>query len=308
MRLDVTAVRSEPGDVLVLEMKHPRKPELPAYEPGAHVDVHLPNNMVRQYSLCGPPDQLGRYTIAVKREASGRGGSIWLHENVRVGMQLPVSAPRNHFRLVPSDGPVLLLAGGIGITPLYCMAQALQRANKAFGLHYFARSRALTPLLTDISSHLGNRVHFHFDDELETHQDIDALFAVHEAGAHAYYCGPPGFMKAVAEAARAWPADSVHFEAFQATSIPSGPLSPFTIVLKSGKEVPVPSDTTALAALRDAGITLPSSCETGVCGTCECGYLEGEAIHRDSFLPQEKRGNRIIPCVSRAVGRMKLDL
>jgi vanillate O-demethylase ferredoxin subunit len=130
MKLTVTAVRSEPGDVLVIELKHPRRSVLPPFEPGSHVDVHLPDGKVRQYSLCGDPDDRTRYTIAVKREAKGRGGSARIHETVAVGATLPVSAPRNHFPLEPGDGPTLLLAGGIGITPILAMARTLTRHAK----------------------------------------------------------------------------------------------------------------------------------------------------------------------------------
>lgn len=144
MKLTVTAARKEPGDVLVIDLKHPRKPALPAFEAGSHVDVHLPEGKVRQYSLCGDPTELGRYTIAVKRENDGRGGSAWIHETIAVGSTLPVSAPRNHFALKPGEGPTLLLAGGIGITPILAMARALTRQAKPFELHYFTRSRALT--------------------------------------------------------------------------------------------------------------------------------------------------------------------
>jgi ferredoxin-NADP reductase len=124
MNLTVTATRKEPGDVLVMELKHPRKPSLPPFEPGSHVDVHLADGKVRQYSLCGDPTDLGRYTIAVKCEQAGRGGSLRIHGTVSPGFTLPVSAPRNHFALGESRGPVLLLAGGIGITPILAMARA----------------------------------------------------------------------------------------------------------------------------------------------------------------------------------------
>lgn len=309
MKLSVTATRQEPGDVLAVELTHPRRPHLPPFEPGSHVDVHLPDGKVRQYSLCGDPEDLARYSIAVKREAGGRGGSTWLHNTINLGGILPVSAPRNHFPLTPGGGPVILLAGGIGITPLLAMARWLVRRAIPFELHYFSRSRALTPLLSEISAALPtDPVHLHFDDEPRTQQDVTELLLVQPEGAQVYCCGPSGFMAAVAKAAAHWPAESVHFEAFQPPAFDNAAPEPFTIELRDGRRIEVPVETTALAALRVSGVPLMASCENGVCGTCECGLLDGEPIHRDAILSPEARKSRFIPCVSRARGLLKLDL
>ncbi|SEE71538.1 vanillate O-demethylase ferredoxin subunit [Rhizobiales bacterium GAS191] len=309
MKLTVTAARKEPGDVLVLELSHPRKPLLSPFEPGSHVDVHLPDGKVRQYSLCGDPTDLSRYTIAVKREQTGRGGSTWIHETVAVGSTLPVSAPRNHFPLNESQGPVVLLAGGIGITPILAMARALERRGKPYELHYFTRGRALTPLLSVIERELNcSTVWLHFDDEPETRQDLDCLLSTPSFEAQLYYCGPPGFMAAVDRAAAHWPKGYVRFEAFQPPESDDAPPEPFTIALRDGTVVPVPTHSSALAALRVAGVLLMASCENGVCGTCECGILEGQPIHRDAVLSNDARAHRFIPCVSRATGVLKLDL
>jgi vanillate O-demethylase ferredoxin subunit len=245
----------------------------------------------------------------VKREAAGRGGSAWIHENVVVGSELPVSAPRNHFPLQDSRGPALLLAGGIGITPMLAMARVLQRQGKPFELHYFARSRTLAPLLSAIERELVPAyVRLHFDDAPATRQDLAVLLSERPADAQLYYCGPPGFMTAVERAASLWPAETVHFEAFEPLANDGAPADPFTIVLRSGAVVPVAADISALAALRAAGVPLTASCENGVCGTCECGYLEGKPIHRDAVLSKDARSNRFIPCVSRAAGVLKIDL
>ncbi|SDR63729.1 vanillate O-demethylase ferredoxin subunit [Rhizobiales bacterium GAS113] len=309
MKLTVTAARKEPGGVLIIEVKHPRKPLLPPFEPGSHVDVHLPCGKVRQYSLCGDPTDLRRYTIAVKREQAGRGGSAWIHETVAVGSTLPVSAPRNHFPLDPSQGPTLLLAGGIGITPILAMARVLERQGKPYELHYFTRSRALAPLLSVIERELERRnVRLHFDDEPETRQDLASLLSTRSFEAQLYYCGPPGFMAAVDRVAAHWPKGYVHFEAFQPPESGDAPPNPFTIALRDGTVVAVPADTSALAALRAAGVPLLASCENGACGTCECGILEGQPIHRDAILSKDARAHRFIPCVSRATGVLKLDL
>jgi len=309
MKLTVTAARKEPGNVLVIELKHPHKPLLPPFEPGSHVDVHLPDRKVRQYSLCGDQADLSRYTIAVKREQEGRGGSAWIHEAVAVGSTLPVSAPRNHFPLDSGRGPTLLLAGGIGITPILAMARVLERQGRPFHLHYFTRSRALTPLLPVIEGDLDpSNVRLHFDDEPETRQDLAALLVKRPAEAQLYYCGPPGFMAVVDRAAAHWPEGAVYFEAFQPPENDGAPPEPFTIELRDGRVVDVPAETSALAALRAAGVLLMASCENGVCGTCECGMLEGRPIHRDAVLSKDARDHRFIPCVSRATGVLKLDL
>ncbi|APG93065.1 PDR/VanB family oxidoreductase [Sinorhizobium americanum] len=309
MKLIVTGAHKEPGDVLVLELKHPRKPLLPSFEPGSHVDVHLPNGRVRQYSLCSDPADLTHYTIAVKREPEGRGGSAWLHDTVTVGHELHVSAPRNHFPLKEGEGPILLLAGGIGITPLLAMARVLSRADRPFELHYFTRSRTFAPLLSMIEQDLDETsVRLHFDDEAETRADLGAFLSKQPPNAEAYYCGPPGFMAAVSRATEHWLEDSVHFEAFEPPASDDAPPEPFTIVLRNGTIVPVPAETSALAAIRQAGVLVMASCENGVCGTCECGILEGQPIHRDAVLSKDARSHRFIPCVSRATGVLKLDL
>ncbi|RJT41474.1 oxidoreductase [Mesorhizobium waimense] len=309
MKLTVVAARKEPGDVLVIDVKHPRKSLLPPFEPGSHVDVHLPDGKVRQYSLCGDPMDLSRYTIAVKREQAGRGGSAWIHETVAVGSTLPVSAPRNHFPLDIGQGPAMLLAGGIGITPIVAMARVMERLGRPYELHYFTRSRALTPLLSVTEQALdASNVRLHFDDEPETRQDLESLLAGRSADAQLYYCGPPGFMAAVDRAAAHWPDGTVHFEAFQPPERDGVPPAPFTIELRDGTVVPVAADTSALAALRTAGVLLMASCENGVCGTCECGMLEGQPIHQDAVLSKEARALRFMPCVSRATGVLRLDL
>lgn len=307
MKLTVAATRSEPGEVLVVELQHPSKPTLPPFEPGSHVDLHLPDGRVRQYSLCGDPADLSRYMIAVKREPDGRGGSAWIHATLAAGAVVPVSAPRNHFPLDPGPAPALLLAGGIGITPILAMARACRRLGRPFALHYFARSRAAAPLLPAIARELGASLHLHLDDEPSTRQDIAELLARRAEEAQLYYCGPPGFMAAAGRAAAHWPEDAVHFEAFTPPG-QGAPAEAFTIALRDGRLLPVPAETTALAALRAAGVLLMSSCENGVCGSCECGILAGHPIHRDAVLSKAAQASRFIPCVSRAAGLLTLDL
>lgn len=310
MKLDVADARLDSGDVLVATLRHPRRPMLPAATAGAHVDLHLPEGRVRQYSLCGDLADRSVYRVAVKREAAGRGGSAWLHENLRAGGSLMVSAPRNHFELAEDAERYLLLAGGIGVTPLLAMAHALSGAGKPFHLHDFARSRAAAPLLVELASAVpAEAVSLHFDDEPETRLDLASFLAVPRPGTQVYCCGPAGFMEAVRQAAASWPEDAVRFEAFQPLFDEGFAPEPFEIVLRStGASLLVPAERTALDILREAGIELPSSCEIGVCGSCECGYLEGAPIHRDVVLSPRARRERFIPCVSRAAGVIQLDL
>jgi len=309
MKLCVAEIRAEPGDVRVITLEHPSRPHLPPFGAGAHVDLHLPNGRVRQYSLMGDEKDRSRYLIGVKREPEGRGGSAWLHDQLALGDILPVSSPRSHFALAPGTSH-LLLAGGIGITPLLAMGRRLKETGQHFHLHYFARSRASTPLLSDISQALESRhVSLHFDDEPATQCDLVALLAPRQDDQQLYYCGPAGFMRAISAAAAHWPEEAVHFEAFAAPRDEDFTPEPFTLRLaSSGALLPVPAGESALEALRSVGIALPSACENGACGTCECGYLDGEALHRDGVLRPSARANRFIPCVSRAKGTLTLDL
>lgn len=310
MKLEVAGIRQESGDVLAVDLRHPRRPELPPSTPGAHVDLHLPGWGIRQYSLCGDPGDRSRYRIAVKRENGGRGGSRWLHENLRPGATLMVSAPRNHFELSDDAARYLLLAGGIGITPLLAMARALGRAGKPFHLHDFARSRAAAPMLEEVAAAAGPAsVSYHFDDEPGSRIDLADHLAVPQAGTQVYCCGPAGFMEAVRRATARWPEEAVRFEAFQPLVDEAFAPEPFEILIRStGAALPVPADRSVLDILRSAGIELPSSCEIGVCGSCECGYLDGTPLHRDVVLSPRARRSRFIPCVSRAVGPLQLDL
>lgn len=310
MKLDLAEVRSSGGDVLLLTLRHSRRPALPPATAGAHVDVHLPDGRVRQYSLWGDPADRSAYRIAVKRETSGRGGSLWLHDNLRAGASLMVSAPRNHFELEEGAERYLLLAAGIGITPMLAMAQALTLAGSPFVLHLFARSRQAAPLLDEVRAAVpAERLQCHFSDEPGTRASPAALLAEATPGTQVYCCGPVRFMDAVRDASGHWPDGAVRFEAFQPLSDEGFVPEAFEVVIASTEAtLTVPADRSALDVLRANGIELPSSCEIGVCGSCECGYRDGQPIHRDVVLAPRARRDRFIPCVSRAVGTLRLDL
>lgn len=293
------------------------EPALPAFTPGAHIDVHVPGGWVRQYSLCNDSARRDFYRIGVLRADAGRGGSRAMQDQVRIGTVLRIGAPRNLFPLHGSGEHSLLLAGGIGITPLLCMAQALVREGRSFDLHYSARTAARAAFIDALqTAPLDRHVHLHFDDGPPSSRlDIDALLRRQVAGTHLYVCGPAGFMAAVLDTARQlhWPAERLHHEFFSppAQETPTG-ARPFRLRLaRSGQVVDVAADQSATTALAAAGVSVSTSCEQGICGTCITPVLAGVPEHKDSFLmPHEQAGNdRFAPCCSRSLTpELVLDL
>jgi vanillate O-demethylase ferredoxin subunit len=291
----------------------------PAFEAGAHIDVHLvrgETRFVRPYSLCGVPGQADRWQIAVLREPASRGGSAAMHAWVLEGGTLTVSAPRNHFRLAPQAAHSLLLAGGIGITPLLAMAEQLHRDGASFELHHCTRSLARTPFRERLAdAPWAGRVHHHLDDGAAAQRlDLDPLLAAQPAGTHLYVCGPQGFMDAVLGAARArgWPEARLHWEAFHAEVAPQAGDHAFEVQLaRSGRTIRIEADQTVARALEAAGVYLPTSCEQGVCGTCLTPVIDGRPDHRDQYLTDEERAanDQFTPCCSRALTpRLVIDL
>jgi len=289
---------------------------LPAFTAGAHVDVHLPGGLVRQYSLCNPPGETHRYQIGVLRDAASRGGSQAVHEALHEGTELTISAPRNLFALSDNAPHHLLLAGGIGITPLLAMAEQLSAQGASFELHHCTRSRDRTPFVPRITAaSYASKAHHHFDDgDAAQKLDIAAALAKAPAGTHLYVCGPQGFMDAVLNAGRAagWPEERLHREYFAAAPVDHSGDGSFELEIAStGRVIPVRADQTALAALIDAGLDIPMSCEQGVCGTCLTGVKVGKPDHRDQYLTAEEREacDQFLPCCSRSMSaRLVLDL
>jgi ferredoxin-NADP reductase/nitrite reductase/ring-hydroxylating ferredoxin subunit len=312
LRVVVAGKRTVADDVVALELA-PIDGELPAPQPGAHIDVHLPNGLVRQYSLTNRSGEGARYVIGVKREPESRGGSSCIHDTVREGDVLAISAPRNNFTLRRDAVDTVLVAGGIGITPLLSMAETLHADGHPFTLHLFARSEdhvafgdRLAALGTDVVRHLGLSPD-------ETGRALADLLGPPIADGQVYICGPgPMLDVARSEAAKAgWPDDAVHFEYFRNdTEIDDS--STFTISLaRSGLTLDVPAGTTILEVLRANRIPMPSSCEQGACGTCIVGVIDGEPLHQDVYLNRREResGTRIATCVSRARSdRLVLDI
>ncbi|WP_207458158.1 PDR/VanB family oxidoreductase [Azospirillum sp. SYSU D00513] len=315
MRLLVRQVRIEAEDIRSFELADPEGAELAPFTPGAHIDVRAPDGPMRQYSLCNGPEERDLYRIAVKREPWSRGGSRAMH-GLQPGQFVEVSAPRDAFPLDHGAPHCLLLAAGIGITPLLSMARHLAASGRSFALHHFTRSPRHAAFLREIErGPLGPRSAFHHGLEgEELHGTLGRLLAERPAGALLYLCGPAGFMAQAAEAAApAWPAESIRREHFAAPAPVSGDAEGgFSVELaRTGRTVAVPPDRSIVAALAEQGVRIDTSCEQGVCGTCLTRVLAGEPDHRDLFLSEEERRacDQILPCVSRARGgRLVLDL
>jgi len=312
MKMTVCHVRAVTESVKAFTFRHPRRAHLPAPTPGAHVDLHLPGGQVRQYSLCGDPADDTVYQIAVKREDDGRGASRWIHDNLRIGSMVPVSAPRNNFPLGQGAHHVLV-AGGIGITPMMPMVRYLARRNVSFALHYCAHEEQSTPFLPELRDICGReRLTTYFSAAAarpSARLSVEALLKSVTPGVHVYCCGPPRLTPAFRAAAFNWPERYVHCEVFKPTLDENFVAEPFDVKLaSSGQVLRVPADKSALEVLRAHGVGLPSSCEFGICGACACRYLEGAVIHRDSVLDMTARQDRMILCVSRARVNVTLDL
>lgn len=309
MKLAVASARLTTPAVLHVRLVHPQRPELPAWDPGAHVDLRLPDGRVRQYSLCGDPADRSGYEIAVKREDAGRGGSAWAHANLRPGAIAHVSAPRNNFPLVESAREHILIGGGIGVTPFVAMARQLAARETDFVLHDCAPSAEHAPLLDELRAVCGGRLREWFASDGRRFDPAE--IGPPRDGAHVYACGPQRLLDAVRESLRAagWQEAQVHSEVFQATLDENFKPEPFDArIASTGAVLHVPADRSLLQVLRDHGLATASSCELGVCGTCTCGYRDGVVIHRDVVLPVARRQDRMTPCVSRARVGVTLDL
>ena len=295
----------EAAGVLSLELVSPDGRDLPAFSPGAHVDLHLGSGVVRQYSLCGDPAARGVYRVAV-REVVGGVGSGAIHRQIRPGGLVRVVGPRNNFPLLPSPR-YLFVAGGIGITPLLPMMRA---AGSAWSLLYCVRRGDAAPFLEELRG-LGGDVSLHVSEE-GTRLDTVARLGTPESDTMVYCCGPESLMVAVEEATKDWPEGSVHFEWFTPRTQVFQDAGAFQVVCaQTGVTLSVPPGRSILDMVTEAGIEVPRSCEQGICGTCECRVLEGEVDHRDSILSAGERASdqTMMICVSRAKGaRLVLDL
>lgn len=315
IRVRIVEKRPEAEGICSMRLVRTDGEPLPAFTAGAHVDLLLPGGLMRQYSLCGDPADRDAYRLAVLREPASRGGSSAVHDVLATGDLVEISEPRNHFTLVEEVPVSLLVAGGIGITPLLAMARRLSSLGRPYELHYCTRSRAHTAFAGELAEEpLASHAVLYFDDD-GPRFDPTAMLARHGAAANVYVCGPSGFITFVEDAARAAsiPAGRIHREHFSNTNAVSAPAAgSFTIELhQTGRTLEVPVDKSVVQVLREAGIDVQTSCEEGVCGTCLTRVLEGVPDHRDAYLTDEERAenDQFLPCCSRSTtNRLVLDL
>lgn len=274
-------------DIHLLEFRPPHGELLPLFDAGAHIDLHLPNGLVRQYSLCNAPGERHRYVVAVKRDAHSRGGSQFVHEGLRVGEVLPVGAPRNNFPLVEDAACTVLIAGGIGVTPMVAMVARLRETDRPWQLHYSVRERVDAAFLNSLD---GPELHLHVDSE-HGGKPLAVADIVRGAspGSHLYCCGPAPMLDAFEAASAHLARDRVHVERFTPAK-PAADAGGFTVKLaRRGDSILVAPGQSILTALRGIGLDLPASCEQGICGTCETRVLQGQPDHRDSLLSDEEK-------------------
>ncbi|WP_441230104.1 PDR/VanB family oxidoreductase [Tardiphaga sp. 215_C5_N2_1] len=284
--------------------------ELPPFRPGAHIDLHLPRGLVRTYSLCNDPADDKRYVVAVKREAEGRGGSIVLHDAVKVGDTIGVTLPRGGLDLSADVTRFTFIGGGIGVTPFLSAAAFLKRMGRSkFTLHMIARGE---PPLADLLAPLRKSGHVVIHDTSSGQRpDIAALVGRPLSDVALACCGPDGMIDDFEQASRDWPADRVHIERFVPPPLPVDPdAKPYVLALaKSKREITVAAGQTMLSALTDIGIDVPASCCGGICGSCKVDWLEGQPVHRDRVLSPAERERSLLVCVAgSARDRLVLDL
>lgn len=305
LQLRVRALTWEAETVLGVELV-PLAPDtlLPPVEAGAHVDLHLPGNLQRSYSLLNTPGERRRYCIAVNKDAASRGGSRWVHESLRPGAVLTVSAPRNNFPLDEGAPQSVFIAGGIGITPMLSMIRRLNTLGRPWWLHYAARTRAhaaFADTLRELAAHGPGHVEFRFDQEPGGRMlDLAAVVRALPEGAHVYCCGPVGMLDTFETVTAALPRERVHVEYFAAKEAAST-AGGFVVKLhRSGRSIDVKPGQTILDSLIAAGVEPPWSCREGVCGTCETRVLDGTPDHRDLVLgaAEHAKNDRMMVCCS----------
>ncbi|MBW9333468.1 oxidoreductase [Herbaspirillum sp. RU 5E] len=324
LRLRVRAVRHAAEGIRLFELVAQDHAALPPWTPGAHLRLHLRDGLVRAYSLCNTPQQRDCYVIAVKRESDSRGGSAFLHEQVQEGDSICASPPVNAFPLIADTRAPLLLAAGIGITPLHAMAAEMAAQGRRHRLHYFARSLAHAAFFHELAAcSQGMSLHLGLDG-IETGRAIAAALAAVPSSSPLYVCGPAPFIEAARRHAQlaGWREEDIHFELFAAPVLANAETPStaqahaeervFELVLhRSGLRCEVQPGQSMVAAAAQLGVIIGTSCGEGFCGSCESTVLEGQPLHRDSVLSDAERasGRRILPCVSRCAGtRLILDL
>lgn len=311
----VHTLRYEADDIISVDLRPAPDVVFPAFAAGSHIDLHLPNGMVRSYSLCNNSQERHRYVVGVLKDRASRGGSRCMHEQLRVGMRITISVPRNLFPLQEDATHSVLVAGGIGVTPVLCMARRLKDLGKSFEFLYFARSRKSAAFVAEIEA-LGVPVTWHFDDEQGGPPDLRALLGRREAAAseHYYACGPAVMLDSFEKTCAALGHTHAHIERFTAVEVAASAdaKQSFTVELRrSGQTFEVTPDTTLHRRLIEIKADVPFSCEEGICGSCETKVLEGEPDHRDMVLTDAERAanKAMMVCVSGCKSaRLVLDL
>jgi len=314
IRVRLSAIRYAAHETHLYEFTRPDGAPLPGAEPGAHIGLVLPNGMLRQYSLVYADPAPRNYVVGIKKDANSRGGSRYIHESLRVGTLLDIEVPRNNFPLDTGAAHTILFAGGIGITPIWCMVQKLEALGRSYEIYFATRTRADAAFAEDLQKmkNAAERVHLHFDDEQSGRfMDIKPIVGKAPAGSHLYCCGPGPMMAAFEAATADRPRECVHVEYFSAKEEAAKGGGYIVQLARSGKEFQIPPGKSILEVLRDGGVFVSSSCEEGVCGACETVVISGEPDHRDAILSDEekKASKTMMTCVSGSKSaRLVLDL
>jgi vanillate O-demethylase ferredoxin subunit len=306
LELRVDRIRNATPRIRTLEFVAAAGADLPPFTAGAHIDVELGNGEERSYSLLNDQSETHRYVVAVLREADGRGGSTWMHDVLREGDVLRGSEPLNNFRLSEAGERHILIAGGIGITPIVSMAARLKELQRDYTVHYCAREPTEAAFSDEIATRHGERAKFYYDSgDPSRGLDVVSLLKTRPSATHVYVCGPAGLIRATREAGRDWPMGTVHYELFKGSEADIATRAsnqPFDIVLKrASKTLTVPADRSILDVLKDNGFRVKSLCREGVCGTCRVGVISGKVDHRDDCLDDDDRDVALQVCVSRAM-------
>jgi ferredoxin-NADP reductase len=308
----VTAIEVVAKDTKAITLRRVDAGKLPPYRPGAHIDLHLPNGLIRQFSLVVPDAAPDSYVVGVKRDAASRGGSRYIYDELKVGEDVKISAPRNNFALVEDAEHVVLFAGGIGITPIWCMVQRLAALGRSWKLYYSCRSRNEMAFLGELQKLDPDNTHLHFDDEADgKFLDLAAFVAAAPDNAHLYCCGPKPMLAAFEAATANRPAGHVHAEYFTAKTDAAATGGFWVELARSGEEYYIPAGKKILEVLFDAGVDVDYSCELGICGACETRVISGIPEHHDSILSQEEQAANdrvMICCAGCKTERLVLDL
>lgn len=309
----ITRRENQGTEVAVLELSALDSTPLPAFEAGAHVDVYVGEDLIRQYSLSNDPSDSSFYQIAVLNDPESRGGSKAIYDSFKEGDQIQISAPRNLFPLVESANKSILIGGGIGITPLVAMAHTLSKAASSFELHYCLRKKADGALMANLESHFAEQLQLHCSREKGGARiALETVLPSVESGVHIYVCGSSGLLDSIVEFAKSkgFPSEQIHFEYFSNDVDISG--DTFEVYCaQSDKALTVGADESIATALKREGIRVQVSCEEGICGTCISDVLEGEPDHRDQFLSDEEKedNDQMALCCSRSLSpKLVIDI